>query len=122
MEVKINREIRNYSETIYFGLTLRQFIFSIFACAIAMMLFFLFRNKINMEILSWICIIGAIPFAAMGFVNYNGMTAEKLLIAWIKSEILIPRQLKYVSNNMYYEMLNPINRAKEKLKYDKINK
>lgn len=122
MEVKINREIRNYSETIYFGLTLRQFIFSLFACMIAVILFFLFRNKVNMEILSWICIIGAIPFAAMGFVNYNGMTAERLLITWIKSEILIPRQLKYVSNNMYYEMLNPINRAKEKLKYDKINK
>lgn len=122
MEVKINREIRNYSETIYFGFTLRQFIFSLFACMIAVILFFLFRNKVNMEILSWICIIGAIPFAAMGFVNYNGMTAERLLITWIKSEILIPRQLKYVSNNMYYEMLNPINRAKEKLKYDKINK
>ena len=28
MEVKINREIREYSESVYFGLSLRQFIFS----------------------------------------------------------------------------------------------
>ena len=27
MEVKINREIRNYTESMFFGLSLRQFIF-----------------------------------------------------------------------------------------------
>ena len=31
MEVKINREIRNYTESMFFGLSLRQFIFSVFA-------------------------------------------------------------------------------------------
>ena len=29
MEVKINREIRNYTESMFFGLSMRQFIFSI---------------------------------------------------------------------------------------------
>ena len=32
MEVKINREIRNYTEAMFFGLSLRQFIFSACAC------------------------------------------------------------------------------------------
>ena len=32
MEVKINREIRNYTESMFFGLSLRQFIFSVLAC------------------------------------------------------------------------------------------
>ena len=32
MEVKINKEIRDYTESVYFGLSLRQFIFSILAC------------------------------------------------------------------------------------------
>lgn len=27
MEVKINREIRNYTESMFFGLSLRQFVF-----------------------------------------------------------------------------------------------
>ena len=35
MEVKINREIRNYTESMFFGLSLRQFIFSVLACGIA---------------------------------------------------------------------------------------
>ena len=35
MEVKINREIRNYTESMFFGLSLRQFIFSACACVVA---------------------------------------------------------------------------------------
>ena len=33
MEIKINREIREYTESMFFGLNLRQFICSILACA-----------------------------------------------------------------------------------------
>ena len=35
MEVKINREIRNYTESMFFGLSMRQFIFSVLACSVA---------------------------------------------------------------------------------------
>ena len=31
MEVKINREIRNYTESMFFGLSMRQFVFSVLA-------------------------------------------------------------------------------------------
>ena len=37
MEVKINREIRNYTEAMFFGLSLRQFIFSACACVVAVL-------------------------------------------------------------------------------------
>ena len=43
MEVKINREIRQYTESIFFGLSMRQFIFSIFACLVAVLIYFLLR-------------------------------------------------------------------------------
>ena len=43
MEVKINREIRNYTESMFFGLSLRQFIFSVLACAVAVGLYFLLK-------------------------------------------------------------------------------
>ena len=32
------------------------------------------------------CILGAAPFAAMGFMNYHGMTAEQFAWAWFRSE------------------------------------
>ena len=97
MEVKINREIRDYSEQVYFGLNLRQFIFSVLACGVAVGLYFLLRPLFGIETLSWVCILGAAPFAALGFFNWHGMTAEKAFIAYLKSEFMMPKQLKFKS-------------------------
>lgn len=48
MEVKINKEIRDYTEAIFFGLSLRQFIFSGLACGIAVGLYFLLHPYMSM--------------------------------------------------------------------------
>lgn len=104
LEVKINREIRDYSENVYFGLNLRQFIFSLLACGIAVGLYFLLKPLFGIETLSWACIVGAAPFAFLGFFKYQGMTAEKVLITYIKSEILMPKELKFISKNYYDEI------------------
>lgn len=108
MEVKINKDIREYSESIFFGLSLRQFIFSILACIVAVVLYFLLKPFCGIETLSWTCILGAAPFAALGFIKYNGMTAEEFVIAFIKSEILTPRELKFNSTNIYAEQFKGI--------------
>lgn len=102
MEVKINKEIRQYTESIFFGLSLRQFIFSILACLVALLLYFILRPYLNIETLSWVCILGAFPFAILGFVTYNGMTADKFIIAWFK-DMLTPKKLKFKAENIYYE-------------------
>ena len=67
MEVKINREIRNYTESMFFGLSMRQFIFSVLACGVAVGLYFILRPYFGVETLSWMCILGAAPFAMLGF-------------------------------------------------------
>lgn len=104
MEVKINREIRDYSEQVYFGLSLRQFIFSVLACGVAVGLYFLLKPLFGIETLSWVCIVGAAPFAALGFFKYHGMNAEKVLITVLKSEILMPSELKFKAKNYYDEI------------------
>lgn len=114
MEVKINREIRNYTESMFFGLSLRQFIFSVLACGVAVGLYFLLRDYVGTETVSWICILGAAPFAALGFIRYNGMNAEQFLWAWIKSEILIPKRLLFRPENLYYETLKTCIESHEK--------
>ena len=105
MEVKINKEIRDYTESVYFGLSLRQFIFSILACEMAVVLYFVFRPYFGIETLSWLCILGAAPFAAIGFIKYNGMNAEEFLLAYIRSEFLTPKELVFNPTNYYYEIL-----------------
>lgn len=107
MEVKINKDIREFSESIFFGLSLRQFIFSVLACVVAVVLYFALKPFFGIETLSWVCILGAAPFAVLGFVKYNGMTAEKFVMAFIKSEFLIPKKLTFKAENIYAETFKP---------------
>lgn len=116
MEVKISREIRNYTESMFFGLSLRQFIFSVLACGVAVGLYFLLKSHLGTETVSWVCILEAAPFAALGFVKYNGMTAEKFLWAFIKSEFLMPKKLVFHSTNTYYELMKPVIEQNQKPK------
>ncbi len=117
MEVRINREIREYTESMFFGLTLRQFILSVLACAIAVLIYFTFKPVLGLETVSWICIVAAAPFAAIGFLKYNGMTAEKFIAAWIRSEILLPEHLCFGNTNLYYSMFRESAEESRKKKF-----
>ena len=105
MEVRINREIRNYTESMFFGLSLRQCIFSLLAVVVAVGLYFLLKPCVGTETVSWMCVLGAAPFAALGFFTYHGMTAEQFLWAWLRSELLEPKQFHFEASPIYYEAL-----------------
>lgn len=119
MEVKINKDIREFTENVFFGLSFRQFIFSILACIVAVALYFLLRANFTIGTLSWVCILGATPFAVLGFVKINGLTAEKFIIAFIKSEFIMPKRLLFKPVNMYNEMLKDKSKEKHKREKDK---
>ena len=106
MEIKINREIRQYTESMFFGLSIRQFFFSLIAAVVAVVLYFVLKPHFGTETVSWICILGAAPFAALGFVTYHGMTAEQFIWAWIRSELLEPKELHFESVNTYQLLVN----------------
>ena len=102
MEIKINTEIKDYNETMFFGLSVRQFMFALLACGAAVGIYFGCRPFMHTEVLSWLCMLGAAPFAALGFVKYNGMTAEQIVKAWVRSEFMMPRYLVFHGTNRYY--------------------
>ena len=108
MEVKINREIRDYTESMFFGLSMRQLFFSIAAIGIAVLLYFILKPLAGLETTSWACILGAAPFAAMGFVKYHGMTAEQFVWAWLKDQLIEPRELTVKPSNLYMTVLEEI--------------
>ena len=101
MEIKINKEIRNYKETLFFGLSLRQFVCSVLAVGIAVALYFTLRGVLYRETVSWVCIVGAAPVAAAGFFKYNGMTLEKFAWAFLKSEFLLAGNRVWKAENYY---------------------
>lgn len=105
MEIKINREIRDYHESMFMGLSLRQTLCSLFAIGTAVGLYFWLHPILGTELVSWACILGAVPFALLGFVSYHGMSAEKFLWVWFRSEILEPRIFCFKPTNLYYELM-----------------
>lgn len=52
----------------------------------------------------------------IGFVKYNGMSAEKFIAAWVKSEILMPKHLTFGNTNMYCRIMTEAQKQQEKAK------
>ncbi len=120
-EIKINKEIRDYTESILLGLSLRQSIFSILACGIACTIYFLCKERLGTEITSWLCMLGAFPFAALGFIKFQGMYTEDIIKVAFSSFALSTRNLINCPFNLYYTLLetNIIQSRKESINHDK---
>ncbi|MGO5049023.1 PrgI family protein [Dysosmobacter sp. Sow4_B12] len=101
MEVRINKEVRNYQESLFFGLSLRQLIFALLAVAVAVGVYFGLRTVVGTGEIGWVCVLAAFPFALGGFFQYNGMTLEQFILAYIRSEFLYPHRLVFKSDNLY---------------------
>ena len=114
MEININKDIREYTEGVFFGLNLRQLICSGLAVASAAAIYFYARKTVSQEVITYLCIAAAAPFAAIGFIRYNGMPMEKIFVAWMKDNFLVPRRLTIKSNNIYLEALRGFFAKKEK--------
>ena len=90
MEVKINKEIRNYTKVMFLDRPDAAVHFFLFlACGVAVALYFLLLTETLAGLL-----VRASPFAALGFIKYNGMTA-RLRLVWIKSEFIMPKAVVF---------------------------
>ena len=105
IEVRINKEVRDYQESVFFGLSLRQLIFALLAVLVAVGVYFGLRNIVGSGDVGWMCILAAFPFAMGGFFTYNGMTFEKFLLALIRSKLLYSKKLVFRSENLYAKAL-----------------
>ena len=123
MEVKINKEISNYQESMFFGLSMRQFVFSVLAVAVAVVLYFVLNPYLGTETVSWVCVLGAAPLAAMGFFKYHGMTAEQFVINWVRTELIEPKYFRFQSQSLFCQMMKTTakNKRKENRSHDQIH-
>ena len=105
MEIKIPKEVRQHRETIFFGLSARQFLCALFAVGIAVAVYLSLGETIGKETASWACILAAAPMAAAGFFTYNGLTLEQFAWAFLNSEILCAGNRVFKAENIYYKAL-----------------
>jgi len=104
MEIRINKEIKDYHESLFFGLSFRQFVCSALAVGAAVGSYFGLRDIVGRETISWLCIVCAAPFAAAGFFKYNGMQLEEFVWAFICTEFLFAGKRTFKSENYLYNM------------------
>lgn len=105
MEIKIPKEVRSHRETIFFGLSTRQFICSALAVGVAVGVYLGLQGVLGKDTASWLCIVAAAPLAAAGFFSYNGLTFEQFAWAFLKSQILCAGPRVYRSENLYQKAM-----------------
>lgn len=110
MEIRINKEIKDYHESLFFGLSMRQFICSLGAVGAAVGIYFGLKGVVGKETLSWLCIVCAAPLAAAGFFKYNGLNFEQFIVAYIYSEFLCAGVRPYKSENFIQEAYEEVKR------------
>ena len=116
--MKINKEIQRYQESILFGLSLRQMVFALLAIGVAVGAYFGLKPLIGAAEVGWGVHAGSVPVCHVRLFTYNGMPAERFLLAVIRSEILCPRTLSYHPQNLYAELLLDFNSMREVLTLD----
>ena len=61
--------------------------------------------------------IPGVRSAALGFFTYHGMAAEQFIWAWLRSEVLEPRELRFEASTLYYDLLKSSMDKREKEEY-----
>ena len=99
-EIELNKEVLDYKESIFFGLSLRQFVCASLAVMIAVIVWFGTRDILAKEIRSWLCLSLACPFAAAGFFSFNGLTLEQFMWQMLKTCLIYRGRRVYKAVNL----------------------
>ncbi len=104
INVKIPKEIREYKEKIFLGLTMRQILASVLALLICIPTYLFGIKYLNEDLISWIIILIAIPFGAIGFYKKNGLPFEKYFLITIKQIFVLPEKTYFKTDNFFRAM------------------
>ncbi|MFA5485274.1 MAG: PrgI family protein [Candidatus Pacearchaeota archaeon] len=99
MEIKINKEVRDYSEKVLFGLTGRQFLLACSAIILSTVLFFVIPLQTDIKLL--ICLFASSPLVILGFAKVQGHTVEEYLKRR-RDRVKTPN-LKLGNENIYHQ-------------------
>lgn len=113
IEVRIPKEIKDYKEKLFVGLTLRQCICTALAMGICVPLYIKGRSYINEELLSWIIIVIAMPLILIGYFNYNQMQFEKFFIEYMKM-MINPQKRLYKEQGIYEQIRKEVLKDEER--------
>ncbi len=119
MECNVNKEIRDYREGIFMGLSMRQTVWGAVTIAIATATNFGLRLFVGKEPAMMLAVmLAAIP-GLVGFFRYKGLTFEQFAVAWLRTNIRHAGWYVYRAVSIYDTIRDA---ATEKEKYSRKNK
>lgn len=74
MDIELSEDLRYYKESIAWGLTAKQLIFSILALGVGTAIVLLLYTKIGITLSCYLATPLVVPLALTGFYNYHGLT------------------------------------------------
>ena len=116
MQIKANQDVREYKEVVYWGMSLRQLVFSALAGGAALAVYFLCNRRMSMELVSWLCVAAAVPFAAFGFIRWHGMPFERIIQVFIRSRLVLGKPLFFHTDNPHKALITAYLREKGNVK------
>ena len=105
IEIKIPKEVRQHKETIFFGLSARQFICAVLAVGLAVGIYLGLGPVLGKEAASWLCMLSAAPVAIAGFFSYHGKNLEQFLWAVLISVLLCAGYRGFISEFFHFKSL-----------------
>ena len=105
IEIRIPKEIKNYREKLFFGLTLRQCLCAGAALLICVPLYIFGNRFLPQEAVSWVVILVAVPLMLTGFFRYNDMMFEHFAAEWLFQN-LTPQKRVYSYEPIFMELRN----------------
>ena len=103
IEIRIPKEIKNYREKLFFGLTLRQCICAGAALLICVPLYIFGNRFLPQEAVSWAVVIIAAPLMMAGFFRYNDMNFEQFAVEFLTQQFQ-PQKRIYAYEPIFMEL------------------
>ena len=84
---------------------MRQFVCSVLAVGVAVALYFALSQVLDRETVSWCASSARLPWPLPDLFQYNGLTLEQFLWAWLKSEVIMAGKRVWKAENYYEEAM-----------------
>ena len=105
MEVRLNKEIRDYEEQLLLGFTLKQLIAVAIAILLSVGSYMLLKDAIGKSISSWISmLLAAVPVTA-GFLEMDGAKGAEVFILLLRNMLLSHRDIAYEDITIVEKMI-----------------
>ena len=108
IEIPVNREIRSYKETIFYGFTMKQVIFGILGLAAGAVVFLWLPKDLNLSVRTLLGLVAGAPMIVLGFLTFNNMTAAELMRVLYNFYLKNPRKYPSVPTNRYANVFNKV--------------